>query len=126
MARRAQRLATCSASSSTPTIRWKRLRPRWRSCTSPTDSPCKRRRAKPDCRYRACASGCGGYGGGSRSWKESPMTTREPKTPTWLLERLAQGELDGEAAAAVRDRLTGEGRSLEDEVAALERADRET
>lgn len=54
------------------------------------------------------------------------MTTREPKTPTWLLERLAQGELDGEAAAAVRDRLTGEGRSLEDEVAALERADRET
>jgi hypothetical protein len=51
------------------------------------------------------------------------MTTpREPKTPDWLLERLAQGELD---AADVRARLVAEGRSPEDEIAALRRADRD-
>ena len=54
------------------------------------------------------------------------MTNREPKIPAWLLERLAHGELDGETAAAVRERLTAEGRSPEEEIAALQRADRET
>jgi len=57
------------------------------------------------------------------------MTTREPKTPAktpaWLIERLAQGELDGTEAAAVRARLEAEGRSPDDVIAALIRADRE-
>ena len=47
------------------------------------------------------------------------------KTPTWLLERLAQGELDHAAAEEVRARLAAEGRSLEDELAALDRSNRE-
>jgi len=47
------------------------------------------------------------------------------KTPTWLLERLAQGELDNAAAEEVRARLAAEGRSLEDELAALDRSNRE-
>lgn len=54
------------------------------------------------------------------------MTAREPKTPTWLIERLAQGELDGNEAAAVRARLEAEGRSPDDVIAALVLADRET
>jgi hypothetical protein len=58
------------------------------------------------------------------------MTAREPKTaaktPAWLIERLAQGELDGNEAAAVRARLEGEGRSPDDVIAALVLADRET
>src|SRR3954469_2289864 len=53
------------------------------------------------------------------------MSAREPKTPTWLIERLAQGELDGPEAAAVRARLTAEGRSPEDVIAALVLADRQ-
>jgi hypothetical protein len=47
------------------------------------------------------------------------------KTPTWLLERLAQGELDHAAAEEVRARLAAEGRSLDDELAALDRSNRE-
>ncbi|HET6146625.1 MAG TPA: hypothetical protein VFH68_03780 [Polyangia bacterium] len=47
------------------------------------------------------------------------------KTPAWLLERLAQGELDQPAAQEVRARLAAEGRSLDDELAALERSNRE-
>jgi len=47
------------------------------------------------------------------------------KTPTWLLERLAQGELDPAAAQEVRARLAAEGRSPDDELAALERSNRE-
>jgi hypothetical protein len=58
------------------------------------------------------------------------MTAREPKTPAktpaWLIERLAQGELDGHEAAAVRARLEAEGRSPDDVIAALVLADRET
>jgi hypothetical protein len=54
------------------------------------------------------------------------MAPPDQKTPAWLLERLAQGELDGEAAAAVRARLAAEGRSADDELAALARDDRET
>ena len=58
------------------------------------------------------------------------MTAREPetatKTPAWLIERLAQGELDGKEAAAVRARLEAEGRSPDDVIAALVLADRET
>ena len=58
------------------------------------------------------------------------MTAREPKTPSktpaWLVERLAQGELDGNEAAAVRARLEAEGRSPDDVIAALLLADRET
>jgi hypothetical protein len=47
------------------------------------------------------------------------------KTPGWLLERLAQGELDPVAAQELRARLAAEGRSLDDELAALERSNRE-
>lgn len=54
------------------------------------------------------------------------MTAHEPKTPVWLIERLAQGELDGNEAAAVRARLEAEGRSPDDVIAALLLADRET
>lgn len=49
----------------------------------------------------------------------------EKKTPTWLLERLAQGELDAAAAEELRARLAAEGRSLDDELAALEHSNRE-
>src|SRR5579863_9018293 len=58
------------------------------------------------------------------------MTARDPKTPAktpaWLIERLAQGELGGDEAAAVRARLEAEGRSPDDVIAALVLADRET
>jgi hypothetical protein len=54
------------------------------------------------------------------------MTAREPKTPDWLIERLAQGELASDDAAAVRARLEAEGRSPDDVIAALVLADRET
>ncbi|HSY39729.1 MAG TPA: hypothetical protein VLA79_09380 [Polyangia bacterium] len=54
------------------------------------------------------------------------MTAREPKTPAWLVERLAQGELGGEESAAVRARLEAEGRSPDEVIAALVLADRET
>lgn len=54
------------------------------------------------------------------------MSGTDEKTPAWLLERLAQGELDGEAAAEVRARLAAEGRSPDDELAALARDDRKT
>ncbi|HLK91248.1 MAG TPA: hypothetical protein VKZ18_15225 [Polyangia bacterium] len=54
------------------------------------------------------------------------MSTPDKKTPAWLVERLAQGELDAETAAGVRARLAAEGRSPEDVLAALARADAET
>src|SRR6185369_9022099 len=55
------------------------------------------------------------------------MTTRDGKTPTpaWLIERLAQGELDAATAASVRQRLADEGRSPEAEIAALATSNRE-
>jgi hypothetical protein len=53
------------------------------------------------------------------------MATRDDKTPTWLIERLAAGELDAPAADAVRRRLADEGRSADDELAALGRSNRE-
>jgi hypothetical protein len=54
------------------------------------------------------------------------MSTREKKTPDWLIERLAHGELDAGAAAQVRARLEAEGRAPDEEIAALLQADRET
>lgn len=54
------------------------------------------------------------------------MATRENKTPDWLVERLAHGELDATAAAQVRARLEAEGRAPDEEIAALLRDDRET
>jgi hypothetical protein len=54
------------------------------------------------------------------------MSTRETKTPDWLIERLAHGELDATAAAQVRARLEAEGRAPDEEIAALLQADRET
>jgi hypothetical protein len=53
------------------------------------------------------------------------MTKREEMTPAWLVERLAQGELDGKTAAEVRARLVAEGRSPDEAIDALARADRE-
>ena len=54
------------------------------------------------------------------------MSTPDKKTPAWLVERLAQGELDAETAAGLRARLEAEGRSPEDVLATLARADAET
>jgi hypothetical protein len=51
------------------------------------------------------------------------MTTR--KTPDWLVERLALGELDEATAADVRRRLAAEGRDADAEVAALAASSRE-
>jgi hypothetical protein len=53
------------------------------------------------------------------------MATREKKTPNWLIERLAAGELDSETANDVRRRLAAEGRSPDAEIATLERSNRE-
>jgi hypothetical protein len=49
----------------------------------------------------------------------------DKKTPAWLLERLAQGELDAAETETLRARLLAEGRSLDDELAALERSNRD-
>jgi hypothetical protein len=54
------------------------------------------------------------------------VATRETKTPDWLVERLAHGELEAAAAAELRARLEAEGRAPDEEIAALLRADRET
>lgn len=54
------------------------------------------------------------------------MPTREPKTPDWLIERLAQGELPAEVAAGVRARLAAEGRSADEEIAARAASDSAT
>ena len=51
-------------------------------------------------------------------------TSPPPKTPTWLLERLAQGELDAAEAERLRVRLAAEGRSLDAELAALAQSNR--
>ena len=53
------------------------------------------------------------------------MTTREDTTPEWLVERLALGELDAEAAADVRARLAAEGRDVDAELARLAASSRE-
>ena len=53
------------------------------------------------------------------------MTAREPKTPEWLVERLALGALDAAAAADVRRRLAAEGRDADAELAALATSSRE-
>jgi hypothetical protein len=53
------------------------------------------------------------------------MTTQEKKTPDWLVERLALGELDAAAAADVRARLAAEGRDADAELAALGASNRE-
>jgi hypothetical protein len=50
------------------------------------------------------------------------MTTKRP-TPAWLLERLAQGELDAAATEDLRARLAAEGRSLEEELQAIKTSD---
>jgi hypothetical protein len=53
------------------------------------------------------------------------MTKPESKTPEWLIERLALGELDEKAAADVRARLAAEGRSADAEVAAIAASNKE-
>jgi hypothetical protein len=53
------------------------------------------------------------------------MTTSKDRTPDWLLERLALGELDAAAAADVRGRLAAEGRDADAELAALAASNRE-
>jgi hypothetical protein len=53
------------------------------------------------------------------------MATHEKKTPDWLVERLALGELDADAAAEVRRRLAAEGRDADAELAALAASSRE-
>jgi hypothetical protein len=53
------------------------------------------------------------------------MTKANPPTPAWLIERLAQGELDAATADDVRARLRAEGRSAEEAQAALAASNRE-
>jgi hypothetical protein len=53
------------------------------------------------------------------------MTAQDKKTPEWLVERLALGELDATAAADVRRRLAAEGRDVEAELAAIATSNRE-
>jgi hypothetical protein len=47
------------------------------------------------------------------------------KTPDWLVERLALGELDAVTAADVRQRLADEGRALDAELATIATSNRE-
>jgi hypothetical protein len=49
----------------------------------------------------------------------------QTKTPAWLLERVAQGELDSGEVAELRSRLATEGRSLDDELEKLRQSDRQ-
>ncbi|HVR64796.1 MAG TPA: hypothetical protein VMU50_23010 [Polyangia bacterium] len=53
------------------------------------------------------------------------MATQTRKTPDWMIERLALGELDPATAAEVRRRLLDEGRSPEAEIAALAQSNRQ-
>jgi hypothetical protein len=53
------------------------------------------------------------------------MATHDTKTPDWLIERLALGELDAAAAADVRKRLAAEGRDADVTVAAIGASNRE-
>jgi hypothetical protein len=53
------------------------------------------------------------------------MATHEKKTPDWLVERLALGELNAADAADVRKRMEAEGRDVEAELAAIATSNRE-
>lgn len=53
------------------------------------------------------------------------MTMHKKKTPAWLLERAAQGELDGREVEQIRERLAAEGRSLDSELSTLRESDRQ-
>jgi hypothetical protein len=53
------------------------------------------------------------------------MTMQKRKIPALLIERAAQGELDGTEVAQLRERLAAEGRSLDSELAALRQSDRQ-
>ncbi len=53
------------------------------------------------------------------------MTPSTKRTPEWLIERAAQGELDGAETTELRTRLAAEGRSLDDELETLRRSDRQ-
>ena len=57
----------------------------------------------------------------SASQKDPPSH----RIPAWFLERVAQGELTASQVADLRTRLAAEGRSLDDEVAALARSNQE-
>lgn len=54
-----------------------------------------------------------------------PSPPSQTATPAWLIERVAQAELPDEEVRAIRDRLAGEGRSLDQELAALQASNRE-
>lgn len=53
------------------------------------------------------------------------MMPSTKKTPAWLVERAAQGELDGAEMAELRSRLLAEGRSLDDEIEQLRQSNRQ-
>ncbi len=53
------------------------------------------------------------------------MSERQGKTPDWMIERLALGELDAATADDVRQRLRAEGRSPEEVLAALATSNQE-
>ena len=52
------------------------------------------------------------------------MSERQKKTPDWMIERLALGELDAATAEAVRAQLRAEGRSPEEALAAIAASNR--
>jgi hypothetical protein len=53
------------------------------------------------------------------------MTPSTKKTPAWLVERVAQGELADAEVAELRARLAAEGRSLDEELEKLRQSDRQ-
>jgi hypothetical protein len=58
--------------------------------------------------------------------RKDPPNNRVPKkTPAWLLERHAHGELSNSQVDELRARLAAEGRSLEEEITALALSDQE-
>lgn len=59
------------------------------------------------------------------SKRAEETTPSMKKTPEWLIERAAQGEFDGAETAELRTRLAAEGRSLDDELEALRRSNRD-
>jgi hypothetical protein len=58
-------------------------------------------------------------------WRKDDMMSSTKKTPAWLVERAAQGELDASEIAELRARLAAEGRSLDDELETLRESNRQ-
>lgn len=53
------------------------------------------------------------------------MTKQEKRTPAWFVERAAQGELGAPEVEQIRQRLSAEGRSMDDELGSLRESNRQ-